>query len=51
MVDNRSRLRADGQTPARDCAYAARRDPIEHYVVWLGEQSYAVRNVFVRVLS
>jgi integrase/recombinase XerD len=24
-------------------------DPIERYVVWLGEQSYAVRNVFVRV--
>jgi site-specific recombinase XerD len=24
-------------------------DPIERYVVWLGEQSYAARNVFVRV--
>jgi len=24
-------------------------DAIEHYVVWLGEQNYAARNVFVRV--
>jgi integrase/recombinase XerD len=24
-------------------------DPIERYVVWLGERSYAARNVFVRV--
>ena len=24
-------------------------DPIERYVVWLGDQSYAARNVFVRV--
>ena len=24
-------------------------DPIERYVVWLGEQGYAARNIFVRV--